>query len=234
MLLDRLRKQLDDRGTLEVLRFGVDMLGLKAAAEAGPVQTRAGHEPGPCRPAMPPTACAWCGRCALGHDDVIDLVLFLNGIPVATAELKTDFTQDINDGGGPVPLRPHPPSPRASPLPNPAGLPARGAGALRRQQPHGDDDHQAARARHGLPALQPGRPWRGRQPTQRQRPPHRLPVGAGLAARQLAGDPRPLSGHQARQQEADHRHHLPALPPAWTPPANCWQRCWPRAGGRST
>jgi type I restriction enzyme R subunit len=30
------------------------------------------------------------------HDDIIDLVLFLNGIPVATAELKTDFTQDIN------------------------------------------------------------------------------------------------------------------------------------------
>jgi type I restriction enzyme R subunit len=30
------------------------------------------------------------------HDDVIDLVLFLNGIPVATVEIKTDFTQDIN------------------------------------------------------------------------------------------------------------------------------------------
>jgi type I restriction enzyme R subunit len=31
-----------------------------------------------------------------GHDDVIDLVLFLNGIPVATVEIKTDFTQDVN------------------------------------------------------------------------------------------------------------------------------------------
>ena len=27
----------------------------------------------------------------------MDLVLFLNGIPVATVELKTDFTQSIND-----------------------------------------------------------------------------------------------------------------------------------------
>ena len=27
---------------------------------------------------------------------MIDLVLFLNGIPVATVEIKTDFTQDIN------------------------------------------------------------------------------------------------------------------------------------------
>ena len=35
-------------------------------------------------------------QCRTGHDDIIDLVLFLNGIPVATAELKTDFTQDMN------------------------------------------------------------------------------------------------------------------------------------------
>ena len=32
---------------------------------------------------------------ATRHDDIIDLVLCLNGIPVATAELKTDFTQDV-------------------------------------------------------------------------------------------------------------------------------------------
>ncbi len=31
MLLDRLRKQLDERGTLEVLRFGIDMVGLKTS-----------------------------------------------------------------------------------------------------------------------------------------------------------------------------------------------------------
>jgi len=30
-------------------------------------------------------------------DAYIDLGLFLNGLPVATAELKTDFTQSIND-----------------------------------------------------------------------------------------------------------------------------------------
>ena len=45
-LLDRVRKQLDDRGTLEVLRFGVELLGLASAPETGPVQTRTGHEPG--------------------------------------------------------------------------------------------------------------------------------------------------------------------------------------------
>ena len=32
------------------------------------------------------------------HNELnIDLVLFLNGIPVATCELKTDFTQSIDD-----------------------------------------------------------------------------------------------------------------------------------------
>ena len=31
------------------------------------------------------------------NENCIDLVLFLNGLPVATAELKTDFTQSIGD-----------------------------------------------------------------------------------------------------------------------------------------
>ncbi len=31
------------------------------------------------------------------NQNSIDLVLFLNGIPVATVELKTDFTQSIED-----------------------------------------------------------------------------------------------------------------------------------------
>lgn len=36
-------------------------------------------------------------RYSLQNENSIDLVLFLNGIPVATAELKTDFTQGIGD-----------------------------------------------------------------------------------------------------------------------------------------
>jgi type I restriction enzyme R subunit len=34
---------------------------------------------------------------SMHHENSIDLVLLLNGIPVATAELKTDFTQSIDD-----------------------------------------------------------------------------------------------------------------------------------------
>jgi type I restriction enzyme R subunit len=36
-------------------------------------------------------------RYSLHNENSIDLVLFLNGLPVATAELKTDFTQSITD-----------------------------------------------------------------------------------------------------------------------------------------
>jgi len=34
---------------------------------------------------------------SLHHENSIDLVLFINGIPVATIELKTDFTQTVQD-----------------------------------------------------------------------------------------------------------------------------------------
>jgi len=95
MLLDRLRKALNERGTLEVLRVGIDMLGLKAPLKLAQFKPAL---------AMNPDLQARYGanrlrvvrQCRTNHDDIIDLVLFLNGIPVATAELKTDFTQDIN------------------------------------------------------------------------------------------------------------------------------------------
>ena len=95
VLLDRLRKALDERGTLEVLRVGIDLLGLKSPLKLAQFKPAL---------AMNPDLQARYGanrlrvvrQCRTNHDDVIDLVLFLNGIPVATAELKTDFTQDIN------------------------------------------------------------------------------------------------------------------------------------------
>ncbi|MFN9288197.1 MAG: type I restriction endonuclease, partial [Planctomyces sp.] len=36
-------------------------------------------------------------RYSMHSEDCIDLVLFLNGIPVATAELKSDYTQSVED-----------------------------------------------------------------------------------------------------------------------------------------
>ena len=95
MLLDKVRKQLDERGTLEVLRVGVEMVGLKAPLKFAQF-----------KPALAMNADLEAKYAAnrlrvvrqirTNHDDIIDLVLFLNGIPVATAELKSDFTQDVN------------------------------------------------------------------------------------------------------------------------------------------
>ncbi|MGW5339182.1 type I restriction endonuclease subunit R [Rhodococcus pyridinivorans] len=47
------------------------------------------------------------------HNNSIDLVFFVNGIPVATAELKTDFTQNITDA---VLQYKHDRSPKGEPL----------------------------------------------------------------------------------------------------------------------
>src|SRR5206468_13076460 len=98
ILLDRIRKQLDDRGTLDVLRHGVELIGLKkplALAQFKPAL------------AMNPDilACYAANRLRVmrqvryssANENCLDLVLFLNGVPVATAELKTDFTQSVAD-----------------------------------------------------------------------------------------------------------------------------------------
>ena len=98
ILLGRVRKQLDDRGTLDVLRHGVEMIGLKQQLTLAQF-----------RPALAMNAdiVARYGanrlrvvrqvRYSTANENCLDLVLFLNGLPVATVELKTDFTQSVRD-----------------------------------------------------------------------------------------------------------------------------------------
>ncbi|MBA3596215.1 MAG: type I restriction endonuclease subunit R [Methylibium sp.] len=95
---ERLRKALDSQGTLTVLRQGFDMIGLK-------------HPTSMCqfRPALGMNADLQAKYAAnrlrvvrqvhysLHHENSIDLVLFVNGIPVATAELKSHYTQGAQD-----------------------------------------------------------------------------------------------------------------------------------------
>lgn len=80
MQAQRLRKPLDERGTLEVLRRGVDMLGLRKPQEVAQF-----------KPALLQRYGA--NRLQVMHQvrqsvnqsqDTVGLVLFLNGIPVAT------------------------------------------------------------------------------------------------------------------------------------------------------
>lgn len=96
MLLERLRKQLDDRGTLDVLRVGVEMLGLKAPLKMAQFKPALAMNPD-LEARYAANRLRIVRQVRTNHDDIIDLVLFLNGIPVATAELKSEFTQGINE-----------------------------------------------------------------------------------------------------------------------------------------
>ena len=97
-LLDRLRAKIDQRGTLDVLRNGIDLLGLKTKLDLAQFKPAFGlnsdiiarYEANRLRVVRQV-------RYSLHNENCIDLVLFLNGVPVATAELKTDFTQSVTD-----------------------------------------------------------------------------------------------------------------------------------------
>jgi type I restriction enzyme R subunit len=98
VFLARLREQMDQRGTLDVLRLGVELLGLRQPVKLAEF-----------KPALAINADILARYAAnrlrvvrqvhysLHNENSLDLVLFLNGLPVATAELKTDFTQSIGD-----------------------------------------------------------------------------------------------------------------------------------------
>jgi type I restriction enzyme, R subunit len=97
-LLNRLRAQLDQRGTLDVLRQGIELLGLKKPLQLAQFK--------PALALNPEILTRYSAnrlrvvrqlRYSLHNENSIDLVLFLNGLPVATVELKTDFTQKIDD-----------------------------------------------------------------------------------------------------------------------------------------
>lgn len=99
VLAERVRKNLNERGTLDVLRRGVEMLGLKE-----PLMLAQFKPALAINPAIQAHYAANRLRVVrqVCHSpnhpkDALDLVLFLNGVPVATAELKSDFTQSVQD-----------------------------------------------------------------------------------------------------------------------------------------
>ena len=97
-LLSRLRDQLDQRGTLDVLRHGIELLGLKTPLKLAEFKPALAINPDIlARYAANRLRVVRQVRYSLHCENSIDLVLFLNGLPVATVELKTDFTQSIGD-----------------------------------------------------------------------------------------------------------------------------------------
>ena len=98
VLLDRLRKQLDERGTLDVLRHGIELMGLREALSLAQFKPALAINPEiQARYAANRLRVVRKLRYSMHNENCMDLVLFLNGLPVATVELKTDFTQSIDD-----------------------------------------------------------------------------------------------------------------------------------------
>ncbi len=98
VLLTRLRDSLDARGTLDVLRQGVEIIGLRQPLQLAQFK--------PALAINPEIIAKYNANrlrvirqvhYSLDNQNSIDLVLFLNGLPVATVELKTDFTQSVED-----------------------------------------------------------------------------------------------------------------------------------------
>lgn len=98
-LLDRLCKVLDKEGPLEVLRKGfkfvggfgtvkLDMCQFRPAFGLNPT-TKERYKAVRCR-VVPQL------RYSLSNENCLDLTLFVNGLPLATLELKTGFTQNIH------------------------------------------------------------------------------------------------------------------------------------------
>ncbi|WP_457425080.1 type I restriction endonuclease subunit R [Roseateles sp. P5_E7] len=99
VLAERVRKSLNERGTLDVLRRGVELLGLPAPLMLAQFK--------PALAINPATQAAYAANRLRVVQQVchspnnpkaeLDLVLFVNGVAVATAELKSDFTQSVHD-----------------------------------------------------------------------------------------------------------------------------------------
>ena len=93
----QVRNAIDRSTTIDVLRHGITMVGVRTTLKLAQF-----------KPALPtPDIMARYQHNRLRvirqvhysrvNEQSIDLVLFLNGIPIATAELKSDFTQGIDD-----------------------------------------------------------------------------------------------------------------------------------------
>jgi type I restriction enzyme R subunit len=97
-LLKRLRVCLAQSGTLHVLRNGFDVLGLRKPLRMAQFKPSLAMNPDIVeRYEANRLRVVRQVRYSLNNENNIDLVLFLNGIAVATVELKTDFTQSVDD-----------------------------------------------------------------------------------------------------------------------------------------
>ena len=159
------------------------------------------------------------------NENSLDLALFLNGLPIFTAELKNDLTgQTVYDA---IKQYKQDRDPR-EPLLSPGRCLAHFAVDPNLVYVTSKLD----RDEYPLPALQPGQVRRRRQPARAAHPagqiPHQLSVGRDLVSRQRAQPdppvhPRSADGGRKGQQDGRDLHPLPPLPAAghraqsWSP-----------------
>jgi type I restriction enzyme R subunit len=97
-LLDQLRQNLDTRGTLDVLRNGIELFPVKSKIALAQFRPASGINPAiMTRYSANRLRVVRQVRYSEGNENCLDLVFFLNGLPVATVELKSDFTQSVKD-----------------------------------------------------------------------------------------------------------------------------------------
>jgi type I restriction enzyme, R subunit len=99
VLAERVRKCLNEQGTLEVLRRGIEMVGLKKPLSLVQFKPALGINPAiqQAYAANRLRAVRQVHHSLNNAKDALDLALFVNGIAVATGELKSDFTQSVGD-----------------------------------------------------------------------------------------------------------------------------------------
>jgi len=98
VLFDRLRNQLDTRGALDVLRSGIDIHPVRGTLHLVQFKPASGMNPDlTVKYNANRLRVVRQVKYSQGNENCIDLVLFVNGIPVVTAELKSDFTQSVDD-----------------------------------------------------------------------------------------------------------------------------------------
>ncbi len=98
ILLKRLRDCLNQSGTLHVIRNGFDVLGLRKPLRMAQFKPALAMNPDIMqRYEANRLRVVRQVHYSEHNENNIDLVLFLNGIPIATVELKTDNTQSIDD-----------------------------------------------------------------------------------------------------------------------------------------
>ena len=120
---------------------------------------------------------------SLHNENCIDLVLFLNGLPVATVELKTDFTQSVGDAIDQYRFdrHPRPKGQAAEPL---LSFPS---GALVHFAVSNSEVHMTTRLDGpsydaSCPSTRATTAAAGNPAEPERRASHRLPVGTGLGA----------------------------------------------------